>query len=106
MNAYMPRLAAHGIETEDALIDMTPDALWESAKEALMAARKLGKKVVYGGKVYGTVDILNPIDPDNPLKHLLTVKNIFYTLKMQNNKFTKKKQHDYNFNIDGLLFIK
>lgn len=67
---------------------------------------KLGKKVVHGGKVYGTVDILNPIDPDNPLKHLLTVKNIFYSLKMQNNKFTKKKQHDYNFNIDGLLFIK
>ena len=25
MNAYMPRLASHGLETEDALVDMTPD---------------------------------------------------------------------------------
>ena len=46
MNAYFPRLASHGIETTDALIDMTPDALWESAKEALMVAQKLGKKVI------------------------------------------------------------
>jgi esterase/lipase len=45
-NAYFPRLASHGIETDDALIDMTPDRLWESAKEALMVARTLGKKVI------------------------------------------------------------
>ena len=45
-NAYFPRLASHGIETEDALMDMTPDRLWESAKEALMIARTLGKKVI------------------------------------------------------------
>jgi esterase/lipase len=46
MNAYLPRLASHGLETEDALMDMTPDNLWESAKEALMVARSLGKKVI------------------------------------------------------------
>lgn len=46
INAYFPRLASHGIETEDALIDMTPDRLWESAKEALIIARNLGKKVI------------------------------------------------------------
>ncbi len=45
-NAYFPRLASHGIETEDALIDMTPARLWESAKEALMIARIIGKKVI------------------------------------------------------------
>ena len=45
-NAYFPRLASHGIETDDALIDMTPDRLWESAKEALMVARTIGKKVI------------------------------------------------------------
>ncbi len=45
-NLYIPRLASHGIETEDALIDMTPDALWESAKESLIAARTIGKKVI------------------------------------------------------------
>jgi len=45
-NAYFPRLASHGLDTEDPLIDMTPDRLWKSAKEALMIARSLGKKVV------------------------------------------------------------
>jgi esterase/lipase len=45
-NAYFPRLASHGIETDDELIDMTPARLWESAKEALMVARSLGKKVI------------------------------------------------------------
>jgi esterase/lipase len=46
MNAYFPRLASHGIATDDALIDMTPDRLWESAKQALMVARMLGEKVI------------------------------------------------------------
>lgn len=46
MNLYIPRLAAHGIETNEALIDMTPDRLWESAKEALVAAQALGDKVI------------------------------------------------------------
>lgn len=45
-NAYFPRLASHGIDSEDQLIDMTPDRLWESAKEALMVARLLGRKVI------------------------------------------------------------
>jgi len=45
-NAYLPRLAAHGLDTADPLIDMTPDRLWTSAKEALMTARSIGKKVI------------------------------------------------------------
>lgn len=45
-NLFLPRLADHGIETDDALMNMTPDALWESAKEALMVARGLGRKVI------------------------------------------------------------
>lgn len=52
-NLYIPRLASHGIETEDALIDMTPDRLWESAKEALMVARTLGKRVIIMGTSTG-----------------------------------------------------
>lgn len=46
MNLYIPRLASHGLETSEALIDMTPDRLWESAKEALVAAQALGEKVI------------------------------------------------------------
>jgi esterase/lipase len=45
-NLYIPRLHDHGLITEDALIDMTPDKLWDSAKEALIVARTLGKKVI------------------------------------------------------------
>ena len=45
-NAYFPRLASHGLVTDDALIDMTPDKLWNSAKDALMIAKSLGKKVI------------------------------------------------------------
>ena len=52
-NAYFPRLASHGIDTIDALADMTPDRLWESAKEALMIARSLGKKVIIMGTSTG-----------------------------------------------------
>jgi pimeloyl-ACP methyl ester carboxylesterase len=45
-NAYFPRLAGHGLVTGDALLDLTADALWESAKEALVIAGKLGRKVL------------------------------------------------------------
>ena len=45
-NLYIPRLHDHGLQTSEALIDMTPDKLWESAKSALMVARSLGKKVI------------------------------------------------------------
>jgi pimeloyl-ACP methyl ester carboxylesterase len=46
MNLYLPLLASHGIDTTEALIDMTPDRLYESAKEALVAAQALGDKVI------------------------------------------------------------
>lgn len=53
MNAYIPRLADHGIKTEDCLLNMTPDALYESAKEALSASRILGKKTIIMGTSTG-----------------------------------------------------
>lgn len=46
MNLYIPLLASHGIDTTEALIDMTPDRLYESAKEALVVAQSLGEKVI------------------------------------------------------------
>jgi len=46
MNLYIPLLASHGIDTTEALIDMTPDRFYESAKEALVAAQSLGEKVI------------------------------------------------------------
>ena len=53
MNFYAPLLASHGIDTTEALIDMTPDRLYESAKEALVAAQLLGEKVILMGTSTG-----------------------------------------------------
>jgi len=46
MNAYLPRLYGHGLETDHNLQNMTPDNLIESAKEALRIARQLGNHVI------------------------------------------------------------
>ncbi len=53
VNAYLPRLAGHGLEVDEPLLDMTPANLYESAKEALVIAHKLGKKVVVMGTSTG-----------------------------------------------------
>ncbi len=46
MNTYIPRLYGHGLDSPDNLVDMTPDKLINSAKEALEIARQLGDKVI------------------------------------------------------------
>lgn len=53
MNFYAPRLASHGIDTTEALIDMTPERLYESAKEAMTVAHLLGNKVIVMGTSTG-----------------------------------------------------
>ena len=53
MNLYIPLLASHGIVTTEGLIDMTPDRLYESAKEALVVAHKMGEKVILMGTSTG-----------------------------------------------------
>ena len=52
-NAYLARLAAHGLITENPLIDMTPFRLYESAKLSLVIAQQLGKKVIIMGTSTG-----------------------------------------------------
>ena len=46
MNLYMPRLQDHGFATDEPLLNMTADGLWESAKNALAVGEKLGDKVL------------------------------------------------------------
>lgn len=53
VNAYLPRLAAHGLDVEEPLLDMTPANLYNSAKKALIIAHKLGQKVVIMGTSTG-----------------------------------------------------
>ena len=45
-NLYLSRLAEHGIDTIDAMINLTADKYWESAKQALAIGKQLGKKVI------------------------------------------------------------
>ena len=49
MNAFIPRLAEHGLVTEDALLNNTPDVMWESAKQSLVLAKALGEKIILMG---------------------------------------------------------
>lgn len=53
MNLYIPRLASHGLNTSEPLIDMYPDSLYESAKRALVLAQNLGEKVILMGTSTG-----------------------------------------------------
>ena len=46
MNAYIPRLSPHGLDVSEPLLDMTPDKLYHSAKEALQIAKMLGEKII------------------------------------------------------------
>ena len=52
-NLYLSRLHDHGIETDNALLDMEPSKLYESAKEALLIAASLGEKVIVVGTSTG-----------------------------------------------------
>ena len=45
-NLYLARMADHGIDTVDQLINFTPDRWWASSKEALAIGKTIGEKVI------------------------------------------------------------
>lgn len=45
-NLFLSRLDEHGIDTVDAMVNLTADKLWNSAKEAFAIGKQLGKKVI------------------------------------------------------------
>lgn len=45
-NLYLPRLAKHGLSDLDAMKDLTPQELLNSAKEAIAIAKTLGQKLI------------------------------------------------------------
>lgn len=57
-NLYLSRLAEHGLDTVDALINLTAEKYWESAKEALAIGKRLGKKVILMGTSTGGTNAL------------------------------------------------
>jgi esterase/lipase len=52
-NLYLSRLAEHGIDTSEAMVNLTSDKLWNSAKEAYAIGKQLGKKVILMGTSTG-----------------------------------------------------
>jgi pimeloyl-ACP methyl ester carboxylesterase len=62
-NAYLARLSSQGLITDNPLINMTPEKLYESAKLALVIAGKLGRKViVMGTSTGGTLGLMLAAD--------------------------------------------
>jgi len=57
-NLYLSRLAEHGIDTTDQLINLTADNYWESAKQALAIGKQLGNKVILMGTSTGGTQAL------------------------------------------------
>lgn len=45
-NLYLPRLSGHGLDEEEAMLDLTADQLLESSKEAIAIGKQLGEKVI------------------------------------------------------------
>ena len=45
-NLYLPRLAKHGLADVDAMKDLTPNDLIDSAREAIAMAKQMGEKVI------------------------------------------------------------
>jgi len=52
-NLYLSRLAEHGIDTADQLVNLTADNYWESAKQALAIGKQLGNKIILMGTSTG-----------------------------------------------------
>jgi len=52
-NLYLSRLAEHGIDTTEPMVNLTSDNLWNSAKEAVAIGKQLGKKVILVGTSTG-----------------------------------------------------
>ncbi len=58
-NLYLARLAEHGIDTTEPMMNLTADNNWESCKQALAIAKQLGDKVIVMGCSAGGVDALH-----------------------------------------------
>ncbi len=77
-NLYLARLSEHGLDTPDAMINLTADSYWESAKEALATGKRLGKKVILMATSTGGTNALQlaATYPDDIAALLLMSPNI------------------------------
>lgn len=52
-NLYLSRLAEHGIDTTEPMVNLTADNYWETAKQALAIGKQIGNKVILVGTSTG-----------------------------------------------------
>ena len=57
-NLYLARLAEHGMDTSDQLVNLTPENYWKSAQQALAIGKQLGNKVILMGTSTGGTQAL------------------------------------------------
>lgn len=77
INTYIPRLYGHGLDSPSNLLDMTPDKLIHSAKEALTVARQLGDKVIImSTSTGGTLSLLLAAENPDIFAQILFAPNI------------------------------
>jgi len=77
INTYIPRLYGHGLDSPANLVDMTPDKLINSAKEALNVARQLGDKVIImSTSTGGTLSLLLAAENPDIFAQILFSPNI------------------------------
>jgi pimeloyl-ACP methyl ester carboxylesterase len=77
-NLYLARLAEHGIDTTEPMMQLTADRYWESAKEALAVGSMIGNKVILVGTSTGGTNALQlaATYPDNIAAIVLLSPNI------------------------------
>ncbi len=52
-NLYVPRLHGHGLDEEEPMLNFNNEDFWESGKEALEVAKRLGDKIIVLGTSHG-----------------------------------------------------
>ncbi len=57
-NLYLSRLAEHGIDTSEQLMNLTADNYWKTAQQALAIGKQLGNKVILMGTSTGGTQAL------------------------------------------------
>jgi len=77
MNTYIPRLYGHGLDSPANLVDMTPDRLINSAKDALTIARQLGENIIImSTSTGGTLSLMLAAENPDVFAQILFSPNI------------------------------
>lgn len=70
-NLYLPRLAGHGLEEKEPMLQLTANDLLNAAKEAIAVAKQLGDKVIVMGTSAGGTLALHLAEADKAIAALL-----------------------------------